>query len=62
MVLLEYQWDVEGVYSRMYRAMADHKQGLMSFDEMLKLWKEEARMIRELLQKESVKAEEVRVS
>jgi len=41
------QQDIEGVYSRMYRAMDDHKQGLISFEDMLQLWKEEARVIRE---------------
>lgn len=39
--------DIEGVYSRMYRAMDDHKQGLISFHDMLQLWKDEARLIRE---------------
>ncbi len=39
--------DTEGVYSRMYRAMADHKQGLISFDEMMYAWKAEAKIIKE---------------
>ncbi len=41
------QQDIEGVYSRMYQAMDDHKQRLISFEDMLRMWKEEARMIRE---------------
>jgi len=40
---------IEGVYSRMYSAMADHQQGLISFDEMLNLWKKEAKMVKEML-------------
>jgi hypothetical protein len=54
--------DIEGVYSRMYRAMVDHKEGLISFDEMLRLWKEEARLVREMFQEEQVKKEEVRAA
>jgi hypothetical protein len=55
------QRDVEGVYARMYRAMVDHKQGLISFGEMLRLWKEEARLVREAFQREQAKVEEVKV-
>ena len=39
--------ETDGVYSRMYQAMSDHKQGLVSFHDMLQSWKEEARLIRE---------------
>lgn len=54
--------DIESVYSRMYRAMVDHKEGFISFDEMLRLWKEEARLVREMFQEKQVKNEEVKAA
>lgn len=46
------QQGVQGVYSRMYRAMSDHKEGLISFSDMLQVWKDEAKMIRERYEKD----------
>lgn len=37
---------LNGVYHRMYRAMEDHKKRLISFPEMLKIWKEEAEFVK----------------
>lgn len=54
--------DTQGVYSRMYRSMIDHKQGLISFDEMLQHWKAEAKAIREAFQREQSKEEETKAA
>lgn len=46
-------YDTEGAYSRMYQAMADHKQGFISFDEMMCLWKAEAKIIKDQYTKDT---------
>ena len=58
--------DMQGVYSRMYASLSDHRRGLISFDEMLQHWKQEANAIKAAFQEDgkedTSKAEEKRAS